>query len=321
VNTLDTALSNLTTPMVLAFVLGAGATLLGSDLRFPRAIAKGLSIYLLFAIGLKGGVALHGTTFGEIWLPALVTLGLGLTIPVGAFLVAHRVAGFSRIDSAALAAHYGSVSAVTFAAALAFTREAGVEAEGFLPTLLAILEVPGIIVALLIAGRSVVGGRRGWGPVLRETLTGTSVVLLVGGLAIGAASGPGGYAQVEPFFGALFYGMLTLFLLELGTVAASRAREVRAVARRLVPYGLVLPVVNGTIGTLLGAAAGLSVGGATVLGAMAASASYIAAPAAVRIALPQANPGISLTAAVAITFPFNLVLGIPLFYVVASAVA
>jgi hypothetical protein len=317
VDTLDTALANLTAPMVLAFALGAGATLLGSDLRFPRAIAKGLSIYLLFAIGLKGGVALRETSPGEIWLPALVTLALGVTIPVAVFLVAHRLSGFGRVDAAALAAHYGSVSAVTFAAALAFTREAGVAAEGFLATLLAILEVPGIIVALLIAGRSVGGGRRGWGDVLRETLAGTSVVLLVGGLAIGAASGPEGYAPVEPFFGGLFYGILTLFLLELGTVAAARAREVRAVARRLVPLGLGLPVVNGCVGALAGTAAGLSVGGATVLGAMAASASYIAAPAAVRIALPQANPGISLTAAVAITFPFNLVAGIPLCYLVA----
>lgn len=316
-NAIDTAIANLTTPMVLAFALGAVAVLAGSDLRFPRGLTKSLSIYLLLAIGLKGGVALRETSPSELWAPALATLVLAAAIPLVTFAAATRVLRLSRADSAAMAAHYGSVSAVTFAASITFLQASGLEPEGFMPTLLALLEVPGIIIALLLAGS--VGGRRSRGQVLRETLTGTSIVLLVGGIAIGAVAGTDGYATVEPFFGTLFYGMLTLFLLDLGITAASRAKDLPRTALRIVPFGILFPIPLGAAGVAMGLASGLSVAGATVLGAMAASASYIAAPAAVRIALPEANPGIYLTSAVAITFPFNLIAGIPLYYLLASA--
>lgn len=317
-NALDTAVSNLTTPMVLAFVLGAIAALAGSDLRFPKGLTKSLSIYLLLAIGLKGGVALRETSPSDLWAPALATLVLAAAIPLVTFAAATRVLRLSRADSAAMAAHYGSVSAVTFAASITFLNASGLDPEGFMPTLLALLEVPGIIIALLLAG-SAQGGRRSRGAVLRETFTGTSIVLLVGGIAIGAAAGPDGYGSVEPFFGTLFYGMLTLFLLDLGVTAASRARDLPRSALRILPFGILFPLPLGAAGVSMGLASGLSVAGATVLGAMAASASYIAAPAAVRMALPEANPGIYLTSAVAITFPFNLIAGIPLYYLLATA--
>ncbi len=318
-NALDTAVANLTTPMVLAFALGAVAVLAGSDLRFPRGLTKSLSIYLLLAIGLKGGVALRETSPSELWAPALATLVLAAAIPLVTFAAAMRVLRLSRADSAAMAAHYGSVSAVTFAASITFLQASGLEPEGFMPTLLALLEVPGIIIALLLAG-SVRGGRRSRGEVLRETLTGTSIVLLVGGIVIGAVAGSDGYATVEPFFGTLFYGMLTLFLLDLGITAASRAKDLPRTALRIVPFGILFPIPLGAAGVAMGVTSGLSVAGATVLGAMAASASYIAAPAAVRIALPEANPGIYLTSAVAITFPFNLIAGIPLYYLIATGI-
>lgn len=320
-DTLGIAASNLATPMVLAFVVGWLACLAGSDLRFPDAMTKALSMFLLLAIGLKGGVAMRDTSLGEIWLPALAALSLGVTVPVVAYLVLYRVLAFSRVDAGAIAAHYGSVSAVTFAAALTFLDAAGVGVEGYMATLLALLELPGIAVALVIVARDRAGEGGGLRRALREILTGTSMVLLAGGLLMGAVSGPEGYARVEPFFGDLFYGVLTLFLLDLGVSAALRARDLRVTARRLVPFGVVTPVVAGAVGVVVGTAAGLSVGGATVFGAMIASASYIAAPAAVRVALPDANPGLYLTAAIAITFPFNLVLGIPLYHALATAAA
>lgn len=317
-NPLDTAVDNLTAPMVLAFALGAVAALAGSDLRFPRGLAKSLSIYLLLAIGLKGGVALRDASPADLWAPALATLALGVTIPLLTFAVARRVLTVSRTDAASLAAHYGSVSAVTFAAAVTFLTAQGLEPEGFMPTLLAVMEVPGIVVALMLAGPGR-EPRRGRGAALREVFTGQSVMLLVGGIAIGAIAGGDGYAQVQPFFGSLFFGVLTLFLLDLGAVAANRARDLPRSALRVVPFGLLLPLPLGAAGVGLGLAAGLSEAGAAVLGAMAASASYIAAPAAVRIALPDANPAISLTAAVAVTFPFNLVVGIPAYHWLAAA--
>ena len=316
----DLLQSTLTSPMVLAFVLGAIATAAGSDLRLPKAMASGLSIYLLFAIGLKGGVALSGVSLGEIFAPALATLALGLITPLVAFFAALRLLPVGRVDASALAAHYGSVSAVTFATALTVFEGADVGVEGFAPALLAMLEIPGIIVALMLASKVVGGARGGWSRALREAVLGKSIVLLAGGLAIGVIAGPEGTAQVDPLFRDLFLGALTLFLLDLGVTAAHRAGGLRAAGPGLLVLGICVPLVNGTLGVLLGAAAGMSVGGSALLGIMAASASYIAAPAAVRVALPDANPAYYLTASLGITFPLNLALGIPLFFALANAV-
>lgn len=305
---------NLLSPMVLAFALGVAARFLKSDLAFPEALYTALSIYLLFAIGFKGGVELSKTPAATLLLPAIATLGLGMFRPLPSYFLARRFLTLGRVDAGALAAHYGSVSAVTFLAALTFTQEVGHRSEGFLPTLVALLEVPGIVVALLLAKRG--GGNLG--EAFQEVLTGKSVVLLVGGLLIGVLSGEGGMDRVKPFFVDPFYGALTLFLLDLGMVAASRFATLRQVGFRLVLYGTLLPIFHGAIGVYLGHWVGLSVGGATVLGAMAASSSYIAAPAAVRIALPEASPSLYLTASLAVTFPFNLVLGIPIYHALAQ---
>lgn len=306
---------NLLSPMVLAFFLGAAARLLDSDLSFPEALYTALSIYLLFAIGLKGGVELSKTPLALIVGPALATLLLSVVRPVSSYFLARRFLKVDRVEAAALAAHYGSVSAVTFLAALGFVRAAGDLAEGFLPTLVALLEVPGIVLALLMARR------RGGAPreAVREVLTGKSVVLLVGGLLVGALSGEEGMKKVEAFFVAPFQGALTLFLMDLGMVAAARLHSLRQTGLRLVPYGVGLALVHGVVGVYVGRLAGLSVGGATVLGAMSASASYIAAPAAVRISLPEANPTLYLAASLTVTFPFNLILGIPLYHALARA--
>jgi hypothetical protein len=298
--------ANLLSPMVLAFVLGAVATLVRSDLKIPDALYDSLAIYLLLAIGLKGGVALSEAKLAEVALPALVTIAL--------VAILRRLGGLDRVNAAAIAAHYGSVSAVTFIACLAFLQQIGQSYEGFVPALVALLEVPGIVVALLLARRR---GDARWGATIRELLTGKSVVLLAGGLAIGWATGRPGFAHVAPLFEGLFRGALVLFLLEMGLVAARRFRDLRRVGPFLIGFGLVMPVLHAALGVGLGTLAGLSVGGATVLGILAGSASYIAAPAAVRIALPEANPSLYLTASLAVTFPFNLAVGIPLAHAMA----
>lgn len=302
---------NLLSPMVLAFVLGIVATLVKSDLKFPEALYSALSIYLLLAIGLKGGAELAETSLAAFWAPALATLLVGLGVPIWSFAILRR-GGFDVPNSAAIAAHYGSVSAVTFAASQVFLEALDVSYEGFMPTLVALLEVPAIIVALLIARMRMGGGS--WGATLRELLTGRSILLLVGGLIIGTLSGKAGLQQVAPLFVDPFKGALTLFLLEMGMVAARRFKDLRKVGAFLLGFGIVMPLLHGALGVVLGQLTGLSLGGALILAVMAASASYIAAPAAVRIALPQANPGYYLTASLAITFPFNLVIGIPLYY-------
>jgi uncharacterized protein len=313
-STLELMQANLLSPVVLAFVLGIVATRVRSDLRFPDELYQALAIYLLLAIGLKGGAALAETPLREFWAPALATLALGCAIPLYSYLIVRRVGRMSVADAAALAAHYGSVSMVTFIAALSFMQLVGTPVEGFLPTLVALLEVPAIVIALVIARLRMAATPGGMGEVLHEVLAGKSVLLLVGGLAIGAASGAAGLAKVAPFFVDPFQGALTLFLLEMGMVAARRFRDLRTAGAFLLAFAILMPVFNGVLGVWLGQLAGLSLGGATVLGVMSASASYIAAPAAVRIALPEANPGYYLTAALAVTFPFNLTLGIPLFY-------
>ena len=319
--TLQLLQSSLLSPMVLAFVLGAIAVWAKSDLKFPAEVYTGLSIYLLLAIGLRGGHELAEAHWSAVVRPAIATLLLGGIIPVIAFLIVRRLGGFSVADAAALAAHYGSVSAVTFAATLTFLESKGIAYEGFMPAMVALLEVPAIVVALLIA-RSLEKpeGSKGWGPVLHEVFTGRSVVLLLGGLAIGYASTAKNYEKVTPVFVNLFYGALVLFLLDMGMAAARRLRDVRKAGVFLVGFALLMPAISGTLGVLAGSMAGLSLGGTVVLGVMAASASYIAAPAAVRVALPQANPGYYLTAAIGITFPFNLAIGIPAIFALAQVI-
>jgi uncharacterized protein len=308
---------NLLSPIVLAFVLGIVATLVRSDLKFPDELYAGLAIYLLLAIGLKGGAALAQTPLEQFWAPAVAPPAPGVGVPIWTYALLRRLGRFEVADAAALAAHYGSVSAVTFIASMSFLDAIGVFYEGFMPTLVAILEVPAIVIALVLA-RMYGPGRGRWSQVVHEVVAGKSILLLLGGLAIGYVSSPQGLAAVSPVFVDLFQGALALFLLEMGMVAARRFRDLARVGPFLIGFGMVMPVIHGAIGVWAGSLAGLSVGGSTVLGVLAASASYIAAPAAVRIALPEANPSYYLTSSLAITFPFNLTVGIPLYYAIAG---
>lgn len=308
---LEVLSTNLLSPMVLAFALGITATLVKSDLKLPQELYDALTLYLLLAIGLRGGAELSETPLAELAAPLAAAVLLGVLIPLVSYAVLRRLGRFAVADAAAIAAHYGSVSAVTFIAATALLDKLKVPYEGYVPALLATLEIPGILVALSLARWR---ERRGaLAPVFRELATSKSILLLGGGLAIGWIGGHTGYEHVRPFFSDLFKGVLTLFLLELGMVAARRLRDLARVGPFLVGFGVVMPVVFGALGALAGFAAGLSLGGTAVLATLAGSASYIAAPAAVRVALPEANPSLYLTAALAITFPFNLSLGIPLY--------
>jgi hypothetical protein len=311
-------LDNILTPVVLCFLLGIIARLVKSDLALPEPIYQGISLYLLLAIGLKGGAALAATPVNEFLLPAGATLVIGLLSPVIAYALLRKIGQRTAIDAAAIAAHYGSVSVVTFLAAVEAVKRQGLSPEGYLPALVALLEVPGIIVALLFVRTE---GSKGWSKALHEVVTGKSIVLLIGGLVIGAVCGSEKLTDVQPFFAGAFKGALCLFLLELGLVAGKRLKDAGRAGLRLLSLGLLLPPLLGSIGVTLGLLSHMSIGGAAVLGAMAGSASYIAAPAAVRIALPQANPSYYLTLALGITFPFNLGLGIPLYLGLAQSLS
>jgi hypothetical protein len=304
---------NLLDPAVLCFVLGLIAGLSRSDLSLPRSLYETLSVYLLLAIGLKGGVELARSTPGEILLPLAGTLGLGVAIPVVAYGILRGVGRMGRPDSAAIAAHYGSVSAVTFAIVLEHLRQSGSSFEDYSAVLLVVLEIPAIGVGILLAQRGRSGAPASWSAIARELLLGKSVFLLLGGLVIGAVATPPAIETVSPVFFDLFKGALALFLLEMGLVASRRLAEVRSVGPFLVGFGIAMPLLSASLGIAVSLAVGLSPGGTAVLATLAASSSYIAAPAAMRIAVPEANPALYLTASLGITFPFNVILGIPLY--------
>lgn len=312
------AASTLLSAPVLAFLLGALAVAVRSDLKIPEPLTAGLSLYLLLAIGLKGGVALRSTDPAELVLPLLLGLALGVLIPVAAFALLRVLTPYGPLDRGAIAAHYGSTSLVTFTAAVVALGSLGIAVPGYAATLLTALEIPGIIVGLMLARRGA-GGSSSWRSTAHELITGSSIVLLVGGLAIGAVIGADGFEPIAPLFTDAFRGVLVLFLLALGIQAAQRLGALRHGGAGLVGFAIVFPLVIVSAVTALGALVGLGVGGAVVLGILCASASYIAAPAAVRLALPEANLALPLTASLSVTFPVNLLVGIPLSVAVATA--
>lgn len=300
--------------MVLAFMLGVLATLIKSDLKFPEGMYMGLTIFLLFAIGLKGGHKLSHAALGDFILPGLVAIGACLFIPVFNFFILRKLLGFDQVNAAAISAHVGSVSVVTFSQTLVMLDKINMSYEGFMPAILAIMEVPAILVALYLAQQQNTGvssdERKA---LLHELLTNKGIVLLIGGILIGLLCGDSGYEQVSPLYDGMFKGVLCLFLLEVGLVTGRRIYDLKRVGFKLLLYGLTIPIVHAMLGLFLARISGLSQGGAVVFATLCASASYIAAPAAVRIALPKANPTYYLTVALAIIFPFNLTVGIPLY--------
>lgn len=307
--------SNLLSPVVLAFALGLFARAVRSDLEVPAAIQTYLSIFLLLAIGLKGGVALSENAPSNLPVLVLATLLAGVATATSAYFIAKWWLRDSRIDAAALAAHFGSVSAVTFIAAQQFTERGGQAADPVLVALVVTLEIPAILIGLALAKGS--DGLR-WHQV-REVLTGKTAVLLIGGLLIGVIAGRDGVARVDAMYVQLFQGTLMLFMLDMGMVAAAQLRSVGREAFRLATFATLVPLLHGLLGVALGHWIGMDAATATVFGTMTASASYIAAPASIRASLPEANVGRCITAALGFTFPFNLAVGIPVYAAFAAA--
>lgn len=307
-------------PVVLFFLLGVAARLVRSDLRLPAAMYEGLSIYLLLAIGLKGGVELARHPLAALVPQAVAVVLLGLALPLLAFPVLKYLGKLDHFNAASIAAHYGSVSVVTFAVALAYLADQRIAHEPYMPLFAVLLEVPGIVVGILIARLGAHVRGVAWGKLAHEVLSGRSILLLTGGLLIGWVAGPDALAPQADLFFSLFKGVLALFMLEMGIVAAARIRELRRTGPFLVAFGTLVPIGFALIGALVGRSIGLSVGGTMLLATLAASASYIAAPAAMRIAVPQANPSLSLAASLGVTFPFNVVVGVGLYTWIAQRI-
>jgi uncharacterized protein len=312
----DLLLTNLLSPIVLAFALGALAGFLRSELELPEAVIKLLSIYLLFSIGLVGGHELAKVELADILPLVIATLALTLAIPVICFAVLRVAGGFDSANAAAVAAHYGSVSSATFFTAMTFATAMGTPAPGAMTGVVALMEFA-VIISLLIARWSM-QKESGTGVRIADlflsTLRGRGILLLGGGMVIGAMASETQWGQIEPFYQDLFRGFLMLFLLEMGITAARQIKGFAAVGLFMTGFAILAPVVFGLAGVTIGHLIGLDAGGAFVLGAVCASASFIDAPAACRAALPEANPGIYLTASLGVTLPFNLLAGIPLYY-------
>ncbi|MCG8507054.1 MAG: sodium-dependent bicarbonate transport family permease [Sphingomonadales bacterium] len=325
---LTLALDNLTSPVILFFLLGLSAALLRSDLSVPEAVGKALALYLMLAIGFKGGAELNKHGLDSHVASALAAgFLLSLLIPVIAFGLLRLATRTGHVDAAAIAAHYGSVSVVTFVTGTQFLDRLGIGYEGYMVAVVAIMETPAILSGLLIAKFAGNGGAptgRGFGvqkKLVREVFLNGSVVLLMGAFVIGWITGEAGMARMSPFVGNIFQGVLALFLLEMGLVAGTRLRGGTGLEPRLLVFGLVMPLIGAGFGLAAGLFTGLSLGGTMLLILLAASASYIAVPAAMRLALPAANPGISLALSLAVTFPFNIIVGMPLYLAAARLIA
>lgn len=318
---LSVAGQNLLTPMILSFALGLLAAIGRSDLSVPEAAAKAMALYLLFAIGFKGGVAVAKTGVDQSLVAALLAgIALSFALPFLAFALLRVLTPLNALDRAAIAAHYGSISVVTFATATAALQIKGIEAEGYMVAVAAAMEAPAIITALWLASRAG-GGPRMDGRLWHDILMNGSIVLLIGAFAIGLITGPEGMKKIEAFIVAPWQGVLCLFLLDMGLVAGRglRTSRSRLTAGTLI-FGIVMPVFGAAAGLLVSLGLGLGVGGTVLMMTLAASASYIAVPAAMRVALPEADSSVPLTLSLGVTFPFNLVLGIPAYVAIAERI-
>jgi hypothetical protein len=313
---LDLLLTNLLQPIVLAFLLGTLAGAVRSELELPEAVVKLLAIYLLFSLGLTGGRELARAEIGAVWPLIGITLLMTFGIPSLAYLVTRRIGRMDISNAAAIAAHYGSVSTATFFASMSFATAMGAPAEGYMAAMVALMEF-GVIYSLALA-RIAMGRANGQSvrtaELFMSVIRGRGILLLLGGMLIGTIATDKQWQQISPFYEGLFRGMLMLFLLEMGITASRQIRAFRQVGMFMAAFGMIMPVLHGLIGVSLAHLAGLSVGGAFVFGAICASASFIDAPAACRASLPEANPGIYLTASLGVTLPFNLLIGLPLYF-------
>ena len=321
----EIAYANLLSPMILFFLMGIVAVLVNSDLKVPTAFYTGYTMIILFTIGIKGGVELRNVSFLEMLPTIVAALILSIGMLFISYLIVAKIFRFSIIDSWAIAAHYGSVSAVTFIAGLAFLEKIDVFYEAYMSAILVVMEGPAIILAIIFYkmytqkhGGDVSNPNSSLKHVIKEAFFGKSIFLLLGGIFIGFVAHADGLAKIKPLFGDLFYGLLCIFLLHMGMIATQSIKKIEKLKITSFMFAFILPVIGGTIGIFIGSVIGLSMGGAFILAILTGSASYIAAPAAVEQAIPKANSGIYLGSALGLTLPFNLVFGIPYFYWVAT---
>ncbi|MBO9540519.1 sodium-dependent bicarbonate transport family permease [bacterium] len=303
-------------PIILFFIFGLVAGLLRTELKLPSAIYEFASMLLLLSIGLRGGAELAKLPLLHVLPQMVAVVAMGCALPMVGFLVLRYLGRFKRADAAAISAHYGSVSVGTFAVAVAYFGARHIPFEEHISLLLVLLEVPAILMGILLA-RGLSKETR-WGQVLNEVFLGKGIVLLIGGVLIGWAAGTDGLVPIKPMFFDLFKGFLAIFLLEMGLIASRQVGALRHHGLFLLGFGVLMPLFSALVGTGLGLALGFSVGGTAMLATLAASASYIAVPAAMRISVPEANPTLSLTASLGITFPFNILAGIPLYHMIAE---
>ncbi|WP_414544582.1 sodium-dependent bicarbonate transport family permease [Nostoc sp. CCY0012] len=305
---------NILNPPILFFFLGMIAVFVKSDLEIPAPIPKLFSLYLLLAIGFKGGVELikSGIT-QEVVLTLLAAMLMACFVPVYSFFILRLK--LDTYDAAAIAATYGSISAVTFITASAFLSELGIDYDGYMVAALALMESPAIIVGLLLVNIFTTDGKRdlSWTEVLQEAFLNSSVFLLVGSLLIGVLTGEHGWQVLEPFTQGLFYGVLTFFLLDMGIIAAKRIKDLQKTGFFLISFAILIPIVNASLGLLIAKFIGMHQGDSLLFAVLCASASYIAVPAAMRMTVPEANPSLYVSTALAVTFPFNIIVGIPLY--------
>ena len=301
--------------MILFFVLGIGAKLAGSDLKLPKGMYQGISIFLMLAIGLKGGMALAEHVSFELLIQSVLIMSLGIIFPLIAFPVLNQIGEFSKLDAASLSAHFGSVSIGTYAVAVALLESQNIVYEAYFPLFVVLLEFPAMIIGVLLAkNKQQSVTLKTWG---KEIISNQSMVLLFGGLLIGFIASQQTF-KVMPLFSDLFYGVLAIFLLEMGITAADKFKDLKQNGVFLIAFGVMMPLVNGAIGGVLGASLGFSIGGIFLTIVLSASASYIAVPVAMRTMLPSANNSLGLTTSLGVTFPFHIVAGIPLYWVIAQ---
>ena len=327
--------SNLLTPIILFFLFGIVAARIKSDLRMPDAISEFLPIYLLAAIGLHGGIEMRATGFEEMLLPMGVAIGLSLLFTLHHYQILRRLGKFNLFDSWALASTYGAVGAVTFSVGLSFLKNQGVSSEGYIAAILAVLEPVAFILAIFLANMAAskqlaarkesagggvehdAGGAR-LSQVLHESVTGKAIVILLGSIIIGYVIGKDGFAPIAIVFDEMFTGAIVIFMIEMGIIAGQRLDDIRKVGAFLTAFAVLLPTFNGLVGVLVSTAMGLSLGGAVMFGLLLASASFIAAPAVLRNAMPQAKPSLYITSALGITFPYNIIVLLPVMFTVSS---
>lgn len=321
-------LNTLLTPAVLFFCLGLTAQSIGSDLKLPTDLTKSLTIYLLISIGLHGGKELAHTQLTTA-LPAIsVAILLGMTMPLLAYCLIRLSSKMDQFNAIAIATHYGSVSAGTFLTALAFLEMHNVYFEPYPIIMMAIMDTPAILICLIMvfwmrarSEQKEINATQGLQTIVREAFTNGSILLLLGGLLVGYVSNDKSMANVQPFFDQMFYGVLCVFLLAMGMEAGKKLNDFKKVGVYLVFFGMAMPILGGLIGVMLGASLlHFSIGGSTLVGVLAASASYIVVPPVMRMAVPEANPSIYLTLSLGVTFPFNVLAGIPLYYYMAKLV-